>query len=261
MAMWLKTLVNGPAGSGKSYYLLGHPKVAWLLTEPGSTILLERHPDLAKNVVWWEEFIPSPLEDLKQVFERLEKAILRAHKDFLEGKVETLGFDNLTFLAENRFMYIKQYEPSYGVDKETKKLVLDSRGMYGTLSRWLYAFTLTSLLSFKGHLVATAHEMEQEETNEYGKQVKTGNVVPSILGGFREKVEGLVSASFYLRVKREAATKPGEATRYRYWARCLQGEGRLAKNRYGLREWIEDVSYQKVMESINQKKANGGTPA
>src|SRR3990167_5929266 len=108
--MHLKTLVSGYAGSGKSYFALTHPKIAWLLTEPGSEVLLDTHPGLAKNVAWWEAFLPSPEEDIKQVFERLEKAVLRAFQDLKDGKVETLVLDNVTMLSENRFIYIQQYE-------------------------------------------------------------------------------------------------------------------------------------------------------
>ena len=93
--MYLKVLANGSTGTGKSYFGLGFPKVAWLLTEPGNLVLLETHPHLKQNVVWAEEFIPSPIEDIKITFERLQKAILRAYTECKEGKIDTLFLDNV----------------------------------------------------------------------------------------------------------------------------------------------------------------------
>lgn len=240
---YLKTLVSGYAGSGKSYFALTHPKVAWLLTEPGSEVLLETHPGLAKNVAWWESFLPSPEEDIKQVFERLDKAILRAFQDFKDGKVETLVLDNVTMLSENRWIYISQHEKLTSRSGE-----IDTRGMYGTLGRWLYLFTLKNLLSFKGNVVISCHEMSEEEQNEKGVSVKTGNVIPNILGGFREKIEGMVSASIYLDKK-----NVGQGV-YKYMARCQKGSGRNAKNRFGLPEWVENVSYQEIIRVIEARQ-------
>lgn len=244
--MVLKTLVSGYAGSGKSYFALTHPKVAWLLTEPGSEVLLDTHPQLAKNVVWWESFIPSPDEDIKKVFERLELATTKAHTDLKEGKIETLVLDNATMLAENRWVYISQYEKMLSRSGE-----VDTRSMYGTLGRWLYLFTLKNLLSFKGNMVLTCHEQMEEELNEKGLSVKTGNVTPGILGGFRDKVEGMFSASIYLDKK-----NVGQGV-YKYMARCQKGSGRNAKNRYGLPEWVENVSYAEIIKQIeaNKRKA------
>lgn len=242
--MILKTLVSGYAGSGKSYFALTHPKVAWLLTEPGSEVLLDTHPNLAKNVVWWENFLPSPDEDIKSVFERMDRAVLKAFSDFKEGKVETLVLDNISMLSENRWIYISQYEKILARSGE-----VDTRSMYGTLGRWLYLFTLRNILSFKGNVVMTAHEFEQEELNEKGLSVKTGNVIPNILGGFREKVEGMFSASIYMDKKNVGQGQ------YKYMARCQKGSGRLAKNRYGLPEWVENVSYQEIIRVIESRKS------
>lgn len=242
----LKTLVNGYAGSGKSYYLLTHPKIAWLLTEPGSEILLETHPELKKNVVWSEAFVPGPLEDIKITFERMEKAIVRAHQEAKEGKLETLGFDNITFLAENRWLYINKYEKTFS----TKSGNLDTQGMYGNLHRWLYSFTLMNLLSFPGNVVVTAHESSKDQDEGESKQQVDPSITiePSIVTKFREKIDGMFSASIYLDKKKIGPDK------YKYIARCQKGDGRLAKNRYGLPELIENVSYSAIVASITNNK-------
>ena len=238
----LKILVNGGPGTGKSYFGIGCPKVAWLITEPGNLVLLETHPEMAKNVVWHEEFIPSPIEDIKKVFERLDAAILRAHMDFKEGKIETLFLDNISYLFENRWMYLNQYERLTGRDG-----VLDTRGMYGTLGRWGYKFTIMSLLSFAGNVIVSCHEMVEGEEAMASKVDKTTPIVPNILGGFREKIAGMFSASVYLDKK-----KLGE-NKYAYAARCEKGNMREAKNRLGLPEIVNDISYTSIMANLKKK--------
>lgn len=244
MSLGLKTLINGYAGSGKSYLGLTFPKIAWCITEPGSEILLETHPELKKNVVLQESFIPSPLEDIKVTFERLDKWIIEAHKLAKEGKLETLNIDNGTFLIENRWIYINKHDKAI-----TKSGAVDTQSMYGELHRWAYRYTLMNILTFPGNVNFMCHEQHEEEKNEKGELVPTGNVLPQILGGFREKVDGLFSASIYLDKKR----KPDGT--YDYIARCQKGGGRNAKNRYGLPEFVNNVSYDTIVKSI-KKGAN-----
>lgn len=239
--MVLKTLINGGVGTGKTHYLFTHPKVAYLCTEPNGIDTARSNPELLSNLVWAEEFIPSPTEDVKAVFERLDKAITKAFVDYEEGRIETLGFDNMSFLSENRWMYINKYERVV-----SGAGVLDTRGMYGTLGRWLYQFTLTKLLSFKGNVVVTCHEQVEGDDAMSRKVDKTTPVVPNILGGFREKAAGMFSASLYLDKKRTGANQ------YSYLARCQQGNQRAAKNRYNLPEIVENVSYTAIMEAINK---------
>ena len=232
----LKTLVNGYAGSGKSYHLLTYPKIAWLITEPGTEILLETHPELKKNVVWMESFLPSPDEDIKTVFERLQKAVVRAYADVKAGTIETLGLDNASFLSENRWIYINKYERNL-----TNQGQLNTLAMYGDLNRWLYQFFLLNITPFPGHVVVTCHEHEEKEDN-----VKTGNVSPDLLSGFRDTIDRMFSCSIYLDKK-----KVGE-NKYKYAARCQKGAGRNAKNRYGLPEVVEDISYDSIIKCINE---------
>jgi len=244
--MKTKTLANGYSGCGKSYFCITHPKLAWAITEPGTEILLDTHPELAKNVVYHETFVPSPTEDIKQVLERLDRFLIKAHQDYKESKIETLALDNLTYYVENYWIYINKYKRLMN-----KESVLDTRAMYGVLGRDLYKFILTYLLSFPGNLVVTCHEqMEGEEALER-KTDKTTPIVPNILGGMREKIGGMFSASIYLDKKRIGPDK------YQYLARCQKGNLREAKNRYGLPEIIEDVSYDKIINAISSGKKGG----
>lgn len=242
--MNLKTLASSYPGGGKSYFALTHPKVAWLITEPGSEILIETHPQLGKNVVWKEQFIPSPIEDVKGVFERLDKAIVRAHTETKDGKVETLVLDNLSFLMEYRWQYINKYEKQF-----SSSGALDNRSMYGTLGRWGFQFIINSMLSFNGNVLVTCHEQVEGEEAMANKVDKSSPIVPSVLGGLRDKLEGMFSASIYLDKK-----KASDGKSYIYSARCQKGGQRNAKNRYGLPELVEDISYQKIVDTINNNK-------
>lgn len=241
--MNIKVLVNGSPGTGKSFFGLTFPRVAWLITEPGNEILLETHPELAKNVVWHESFIPSPLENVKSVFERLDKAIDKAHKEGVDGTVETLFLDNISYLFENRWLYINQHEKIL-----TGSGALDTRGMYGTLGRWGYQFTLIKLLSFTKNVVVSCHEMVEGDEAMGSKVDKSTPIVPNIIGGFREKISGMFSAAIYLDKKRVGENK------YQYVARCQRGNQRDAKNRLGLPEIVENISYQAMLNAVNSGK-------
>lgn len=239
----LKTLVNGGVGTGKTTYAMSHPKFVYLGTEPNGLDVARSNPKLLENMVWAEEFIPSPSEDIKSVFDRMDQAIIKAHAEAKEGKVKTLILDNISFLSENRWIYINKYERQMSSGGN-----LDTRSMYGTLSRWLYHFTLTKILSFGGHVVVSCHEMTEGDEALAKKTDKSTPIVPNILGGFREKIAGMFSASLYLEKKRLAPNS------YQYLARCQKGNQRDAKNRYNLPEIVENVSYSTIMETI--KKAS-----
>lgn len=242
----LKVLANGGTGTGKTYFSFTFPRVAYAGTEPNGLDTARANGSLLNNLVYADEFIPSPAEEIKGTFDRLEAFISKAHVDAKEGKVETLVLDNITFLSENRWMYIGKHEKLV-----TAQGALDTRGMYGTLSRWLYQFTLTKILSFPGNVVVTCHEQIEGDEAMERKVDKTTPVVPNILGGFREKIAGMFSASIYLEKKRMTDGK------YVYSARCQKGGQRDAKNRYNLPEIVESVSYQAILNAIatnNNKK-------
>lgn len=237
----IKALVNAGAGRGKTHFGFTFPKLAYVGTEPNGLDTARANPALLANLVWADEFIPSTSEDIKVTFERMEKAIELAHKDQAEGKVETLFLDNFTYLSENRWIYINKYEAV-----RTSNGALDTRGMYGTLSRWLYNFTLTRLLSFKGNVIVSCHEQTEGEEAMDNKVDKSMTIAPAILGGFRDKVAGMFSASIYLEKKRIGDNQ------YSYRARCQAGNQREAKNRYNLPEIVENVSYSTIMSSIGK---------
>lgn len=244
----LKILSNGGAGTGKTYLGFTFPKIAYIGTEPNGLDTARSNANLLDNLVWADEFIPSVGEDIKATFERMEVAINKAHADYAKGEIETLFLDNFTFLAENRWIYINKHEPVRSSNGS-----LDTRGMYGTLSRWLYNFTLTRLLSFKGNVVVSCHEQTEGDEAMESKTNKSMTIAPAILGGFRDKVAGMFSASIYLEKKRKGENQ------YEYWARCQEGNQRPAKNRYNLPEMIKDVSYKTILESIGKASLPNAT--
>ena len=242
----IKALVNGGTGTGKTYFGFTCPKVAYICTEPNGLDTARANPNLLANLVWADEFIPSLTEDIKLTFDRMEKSIQQAHDDFAKGLIETLFLDNFSYLAENRWIYIQKYESN-----RTSSGAVDTRGNYGVLARWLYNFTLTRLLSFKGNVIVTCHEQTEGEEAMEAKTDKSMTIQPSIIGGFRDKVAGMFSASIYLFKKRS-----GENA-YKYTARCQKGDQREAKNRYNLPEIVENVSYKAIMDSIGKGLTTG----
>lgn len=245
----LKVLVNGGTGTGKTYLSMTAPKWAYVGIEPGGYDTAVSNPHLEAGMVMKAEFMPSPTENMKQVMDRMYAFILEAHERAKKGEVETLIIDNLSYLSENRWIYINQFEP-----QKTQTGALDTRGMYGELGRWLYKFTLTQCLSFPGNVFVTCHEMKEDEEEMSKKVDPTVQILPNILGGFRAKVAGMFSASIYLN-KRKVASADGKGSVYKYSARCQKGGQRDAKSRYGLPEIVENISYQRIIEEIANSKS------
>lgn len=247
----VKALVNGGTGTGKTYFCMTAPKWAYAEIEPNGLDTARSNPKLLENMVYADSFIPSPDENIKSVMERLNKFMTQAHADAKAGKIETLIVDNVSYLSENFWMFINQFEPIKAANG-----ALDTRSMYGTLGRKLYDFTLTKVLSFPGNVFMTCHEMREDEEEMTRRVDPTTPIVPNILGGFRTKVGGMFSASIYLDKKKVAVDQkdPAKGSKYIYLARCQKGDKRDAKNRYNLPEIIEDVDYNKVLEAIRAGK-------
>lgn len=248
MAQTFKILASGASGRRKTTFGLTFPKVFRLGTEPNGLDALISRPDLKPNLVHNEEFIPSVTEDVRVVFNRLEKATKLAHEMGHKGEVETLHLDNLTFLSMNRWIYINKYEAIQG-----RNDTLDTRGMYGALGSWLYNFVLLNIVSFPGHVVITAHEHEENEQQQ-GKSslYSTTPITADILGGFRDRVGGLVSAVIFLEQKRVLINSKPQVN---FYARCLESNGKRAKNRYGLPEIVEDISYATLVKACESAQA------
>lgn len=239
----IKVMAIGSSGVGKSHFAATFPKCYFLLTEPGGEDTWLTNPELRNNVVGFDRFIPKDISDTKQVFENLEKACAEAKELALKGEIETVVLDNMTYLAENRFIYINQFEKEIS----TRTGEVNNQAMFGKLARWLYNFTLMKLTSLPCNVVLTVHEkLESDEAMEK-KPDKNSPVVPSILGGFRDDAPGLVSLVLYL-----GKTSLGGG-KYKYVARTNLGQGKNAKSRYpNIPEIIENISYNTIYSEIQK---------
>lgn len=244
MSTRISALATGESGSGKTLFGSTFPKVYRIGTEPGGYETIENSPTI-KNIVKNAEFIPSPLEDIKSIFIGMNEAIIEAHKLQAEGKVETLFFDNLSYLSENRWIYINQYETSYG-----KTGALDTQSMYGNLGRYLYQFTLMKLCSFKGNVVVSAHIKRESEEAMKKKASDDTDILPDILGGFRNQVQGMFSLVMFMH-------NLGEGKERKFVARVNKGKGCLAKNRYNLPDVVPNISYDTIVKAIEENKTRG----
>lgn len=230
----------GPSGAGKTHFACTYPRCYVLITEPNSEQTWFNKPELRKNIVAYEHFIPDN-ENLKDMFNLLTKEIQNAKTMQAKGEVDTIILDNLTYLIHNRWLWINKY----GV-KKTSRGDVDTRGMYGSLRDWCYMFLVTEMLTFKGNIVVTAHEMLENDEALEKKVDKSILNVPNIIGGFRNDIDGLFSNVFYLDklVRKEGG--------YRYVCRTNKGNGKNAKNRLGLPEVIENISYATLKETMDK---------
>lgn len=234
----IKLMVVGETGSGKTHLASTFPKSFFIITEPGGAETWLTKPGLRKNIVDFKEFIPESESDTARIFKELDAIMVDLRKRTKEGEIETVVLDNATYLAENRWMYINKHEQQIARNGE-----VDVRGMYGALSRWQYAWYLTRLLSLPSNIVITVHQKLESDEAMAKKPDKHNPVVPSILGGFRDDMPGMLSCVFYI-------WKEKIQGGYKYYARTDMGQGKMAKNRYGLKEVIENVDYNTIKQAI-----------
>jgi hypothetical protein len=147
---------------------------------------------LKKNMVGYDSFIPSDSKEIKNVLESLKAELVVVREMVDKGEIETVILDNITYLADTVFTYYHKVSP-----------VLDNRGnvdkwgAFRELDEWLKSFIL-KLLTMPCHVVVTAHEkLESDEAMEK-KSNNENPIVPNILGGFRNKIEGMFSYVLYV---------------------------------------------------------------
>lgn len=241
----LVSLHVGSSGVGKTHLAASYPKCYFIITEPNSEETWLNVPTLKKNIVAFEHFIPEKAT-FKDMFINIEKEINIAKDMFNKGEVETLVIDNLTYLINNRWIWINKFG-----EKLTARGELDTRGMYGDLKTWAYNFMLMNILSFKGNVVVNVHLMPEADEALVKKTDKSITDVPNIVGGFRNDIDGLFSNIFYL--SKLIDDKGG----YKYMVRTNKGSGKNAKNRIGLPVIIENVSYSTIIDCINDINKKG----
>lgn len=276
----LKMLVSGHFGSGKSHLGFTFPKVYAVVTEPQDLAILKdpANAALLENLVEydlcyvdgsegrfdWQQLVEEPtgicplppIAGQTKEGGLLYRALRRAFQAAKEGRVETLFLDNLTYTAEGFFQYLEKYRAKEFL---TAQGAVEKRQMYGYLSNWLYRFLMTSVVNFPGNVVVSCHLKSESEEKMNKKKDRTVEVVPNILGGFRDKAEGLFTASIYLERKLLTRTAPdGKVTQEPRFIAYTQnqivpgfgGSKILAKNVHGLPARMENISYQSIMGHI-----------
>ncbi len=273
----LKMMVSGHFGSGKSHFGFTCPKVYGVITEPQDLGVLRTNAELLANLVEydlcyvdgsegkfdWQQLVEEPtgicpmppIAGQTKEGGLLYRSIRKAHQAARDGKVETLFLDNLTYTAEGFFQYLEKYRTK---EFATKDGAIEMRQMYGYLGNWLYRFLMTCVVNFPGNVVVSCHLKTESEAKMAKKKDGTVEVVPNILGGFRDKAEGLFTASIYLERKLLSVTgTDGKVTQtpkfYAYTQnQVVPGFGSkiLAKNVHGLPARMENISYQSIMAHI-----------
>ena len=125
---------------------------------------------------------------------------------------------------------------------------IDTLKMYGNLTRWIFRFILTEVLTLPCHVIVPVHIMEETEETE-GTRKKTGKIVTDTLGSFRNTAGGLFNASLFIELERKGLNQ------YIRKARCMPSPLKEAKNNIGLPELVENLSFNTIMEAINKNKA------
>ena len=238
----LKVLLNGAFGSGKTFGAMTFPKWAYAQIEPNGLMTAKSNPELLENMVVADQFILSKDEDVKDTFSRLSAFCTEMREKAKKGEIDTFILDNLTHLSINRWSFIEKYEKA--ISPRTGKE--DTQSMYGSLSKWLYKFILTEVVSLPCHVVVCCHEQDEEEDDGTGKLVKTGRTISQTLGGFRNQAASLFNASLFLECKQQKGV-------YQYTARCLPSSGKAAKNNLGLPEMVENICYKTIMDNVHRE--------
>lgn len=250
--LFIKALIIGETGSGKTHFAATFPKSYFLITEPDGEVTWMTLPELRRNVIGYDKIIPENVDDTKRFFDEQVGEFylkLREAKELAKkGDIETVVLDNITYLGESLFIYLDRFFSEFSARTGEK----DAWAAYGKLARRLYNIVALELASIPANVVVTAHqELESDETMAK-KPDKTNPVVPSLLGGFRDKIGGLFSSVLYI-AKRE------EGGKYHYFARTNMGQGRNAKSRFpNMPAVVENISYSVlkdvILKSINPPK-------
>jgi hypothetical protein len=237
----LKVLLNGAFGSGKTFGAMTFPRWAYAQIEPNGLMTAKSNPHLMENMVEADQFILSKDEDVGETFKRLSAYCSKAREMAKKGEIETFILDNLSHLSVNRWAHIEKYEKA--VSAKTGKE--DTQAMYGTLSKWLYKFILTEVVSLPCHVVVCCHTQDEETDDGTGKLVATGRVISQTLGGFRNQASSLFNASLFLECKSQKGV-------HTYSAQCLPSHQFAAKNNVGLPQIVENISYKTIMENLHR---------
>lgn len=245
----IKCALVGAPGDGKTHFAATFPKCCFLVFCPGEIDTVLNKEELSKNLVGWEEFILSGEETSKQTVDRFEKFIDEAVRPGIaKGEIETVVIDNLTYLAELYWNKINEHDTNKYTSKQGN---FDSLRAYGGLKDELMRVFLRKIITLPCNVIINNHLMVEDDEVLAKKPDKTVPYNAAILGGFRDKLPGMVSYVFYLEKKEGIVNgKPG----YKYSIRTNKGMGKPARTRLELPPVIENVNYEVLNNLINEAR-------
>jgi hypothetical protein len=258
--------INGPAGSGKTRLGMGFPDVLAITFDPtGLDVLKEpENAALLDNLRWHVPLNGIPLKDVFQFSETagengIYPAIALAKKLGPRGekRIKTVLVDGFTYLSQLKWTQICEAK---GVDPTNKEAMdkreADQRSWYDALGSYLDHLVLQNLLPLATrhdlNVVITCHVQRESDNTVKGMQANrnvelaaaskrlvnlASDLSPQVLGSFRQRIDGLPSATIYLEHK---LAEEGGKEVVKYYAYCrLTHSNSLdtdikAKNRYGL---------------------------
>lgn len=270
--------INGPAGSGKTRLGMGFPDVLAITFDPTGLDVLKEPENVAllDNLRW---HVPLNGIELGKVFQFTEQAneesiygaIALARQLGPKGKqkIKTVLLDGFTYLAQLKWTEICESKGIMWTRKQDMdRKEADQRGWYDALGAYLDHLVTQNLLPLATreglNVIVTCHVQRENENTVKGMQTSRNvelaaaskrqvnldsDLSPQVVGGFRQRIDGLPSATIYLEHKLVPATEADKAKGLakevgqeilKYYAYCrMARSGSLdtvikAKNRYGL---------------------------
>lgn len=241
--VWIKLANIADSGEGKSHFAATFPKCLFLVTGQGEDLTWKLKPELLKNIVRWEYFIPDSPSDTDKTFKKLSEVCLEAKEMARRGEIETVVLDNLTYLARDRWNYIQIHERMAHTSRNGE---FDQLRAYGSLAQDLFNFCRYELLNINCNVIMNMHLKVENEEAMARKSDQSSPEVAAVLGGFRNELNGMVDAVIYL------VKVPQPDGSYKYMARCNKGKGKNAKSRITLPPVIENISYETIQAEITK---------
>jgi hypothetical protein len=245
---------------------MGFPDVLAVTFDPtGLDVLKEpENVKLLDNLRW---HVPLNGIDLDEVFKFTEKpdensvygavALARQLGPRGDKKIKTLLLDGFTYLAQLKWTQICRAK---GVDPTSKeqmdKREADQRSWYDALGSYLDHLILQNVLPLATreglNVVVTCHVQRESDNTIKGMQQNRNaelaaaskrmvnldsDLSPQVLGSFRQRIDGLPSATIYLEHRLESEANK-EVLKYYAYCKLTRSQSLdtviKAKNRYGL---------------------------